>query len=319
MSYAKIVERRRATREEWLTCWEACDYATYFQSPMWGEVWEAYSQGVIKSNADLIRLDNGAQYIVPFGEVFSFKGALRHTHMSQAGTYGGVIAENSSPDSEVMNHIISVYDNVTLRGNPYLPLELDLSKKNDVSQVIDLKELTDDIKERWSTSHKRSLKKAIKSNVNIELATTEQQWDEYFEIYLKSLERWSDKATIAYRRNLFSLLKSQENLSLWVAIIDKKIVGGAIMLYSKRNVIYWHGASDQEYYDKRPIHLLFYQMIADAKHRNLSYFDFNPSGGIEGVERFKSGFGATYMDAPIWEKESMKSRILGKFRSFFFK
>jgi lipid II:glycine glycyltransferase (peptidoglycan interpeptide bridge formation enzyme) len=63
-------------------------------------------------------------------------------------------------------------------------------------------------------------------------------------------------------------------------------------LYHRRHVVYWHGVTDPSYAHCHPVHVLLATAIEDACGRGLRWFDFNPSGGLDGVEQFKSGFGA---------------------------
>jgi hypothetical protein len=43
-----------ASSEQWKSVWLACEYATFFHSLEWAEVWESYSRGSIRPAAKLI-------------------------------------------------------------------------------------------------------------------------------------------------------------------------------------------------------------------------------------------------------------------------
>src|SRR4029079_1053277 len=78
-----------------------------------------------------------------------------------------------------------------------------------------------------------------------------------------------------------------------------EIAAGALCLYSRRHVAYWHGAARERLLECRPVHLLIETALHDACERGMRWFDFNPSGGHRGVEAFKKGFGAEGVPAPM--------------------
>ena len=54
-----------------------------------------------------------------------------------------------------------------------------------------------------------------------------------------------------------------------------------------------------------------YEAIKDASERGITWFDFNPSGGHEGVWDFKKGFGAQAMPAPVVRIRPLWRRLAG--------
>jgi lipid II:glycine glycyltransferase (peptidoglycan interpeptide bridge formation enzyme) len=63
------------------------------------------------------------------------------------------------------------------------------------------------------------------------------------------------------------------------------------VFYWGGHAVYWHGAAHEDALQLRPTHVLHAAIIKDACARGYRYYDFNPSGGLEGVARFKAGFG----------------------------
>jgi lipid II:glycine glycyltransferase (peptidoglycan interpeptide bridge formation enzyme) len=53
--------------------------------------------------------------------------------------------------------------------------------------------------------------------------------------------------------------------------------------------------------------LLYAQIIRDAHNQGYRYFDFNPSGGHEGVVHFKESFGAVrkYFNVQYWSSNPL--------------
>lgn len=317
MSSPKLIERRKATKEEWLACWSNCEYATYFQSPMWGDIWESYTKGKCKGTADYLKFNDGSIFIMPYGIENRLKGLITHRIFSQAGTFGGPISENSVGNLKFYEKYFNQIDSFAFRDNPYQPI-LDESCrgiKKDITHSIHLKS-TPSITDNWSSSHKRSLKKAYKNGVCIENSDENNYWEEYYELYQKSINKWGIKTTTIYSKNIFDILRCYpESIKLWVSVIEDKVVAGAIIFYSKKIAIYWHGASDEAYLSSRPVHMLFEVIMEDSKSKKIDYFDFNPSGGLEGVARFKKGFGTKELLTNTFEKTSLKVKILNRLGS----
>ena len=66
--------------------------------------------------------------------------------------------------------------------------------------------------------------------------------------------------------------------------------------------MYWHGAARESSLALRPANRLFGEVIRDACERGFRWFDFNSSAGLEGVRRFKEGFGARPLPCPYVRK-----------------
>jgi lipid II:glycine glycyltransferase (peptidoglycan interpeptide bridge formation enzyme) len=57
-----------------------------------------------------------------------------------------------------------------------------------------------------------------------------------------------------------------------------------------------------------------YEVIKNACEKGYTWFDFNPSGGLEGVKAFKERFGAQALKCPIvrLEPRNMRTVAIGK-------
>jgi len=63
------------------------------------------------------------------------------------------------------------------------------------------------------------------------------------------------------------------------------------------------------------VNLLMYEVIKNACKQRYTWFDFNPSGGHEGVKAFKKSFGAKGMRSPVVHIETRSKRIIKKIGS----
>jgi hypothetical protein len=69
----RIIGERKATPDEWDTIYADCDYATYFHSREWAEIWQKYTQGDLQPDSKIISFSDGTSVLLPF----SSKGVLK--------------------------------------------------------------------------------------------------------------------------------------------------------------------------------------------------------------------------------------------------
>jgi lipid II:glycine glycyltransferase (peptidoglycan interpeptide bridge formation enzyme) len=107
---------------------------------------------------------------------------------------------------------------------------------------------------------------------------------------------------------LFQILykKKSPAIKLWLAKYQGKLISGALCFYHNRHVAYWHSASSSDYYQKLDAaHVLQYHIIKDACEQGYLIYDFLPSGGIEGVIKFKKGFSAQQKPVRVYLSPAM--------------
>ena len=316
----KLVDVKQATFEEWNSVWSGCDYATYFHSLEWAEIWSYYTKRT-SPDAKLVTFNDGTSVILPFSKVKRFKGILNGYVSSPAGTFGGWISTDGIGAQHVkllQNHIKQRYKSLTCRINPYDPNvhALDLSgSKVDETHAIDLLDGFDAIYKQWSKGHSsaaRKARKARREGVLIKKATNKDEWAKYYSVYLDSIKRWGDKASSIYEWRLFEEIydRKSNNIKLWIASHHGNIISGSLCFYARKHVVYWHGAALEEYFKLRPVNLLMYEAIKHACENEYRWFDFNPSGGHEGVKAFKKSFGAIPLPSPIIDQEYSALRVL---------
>ena len=69
-----------------------------------------------------------------------------------------------------------------------------------------------------------------------------------------------------------------------------------------------------DYFWLRFVNLLISEFIEECCNRNFDWFDFNPSGGHEGVSSFKQSFGAKPWRSPIVDVEKRYAYFANKLR-----
>lgn len=174
------------------------------------------------------------------------------------------------------------------------------------------------VEEKWAREKPallRNISKARRNGVRIRRAETRSDISEYHRLYLRSVERWDPPPVHVYPESLFVALvdgggpERTDARELWLAEYGGKVVAGAVMLRGRNHSAYWHGAMDAESSKVRPMNLLVASIVASTCGEGIRWFDFNPSMGIAGVERFKSSFGAVAAACPVLQKTGSAVKV----------
>ena len=307
-----------ATPNEWDKIWRQCDYSTYFHSREWSEIWNVYTEGKICPDAKLIVFSDGKKALLALSCQRHLKGLVKKYISSPAGTYGGWISSDGigiEHATLMVEFLTKKLGNLIWRINPFDPnlknIDAD-NTKHDFTQYLNLKDGFDYIKKLWSKGNISAIRKASKVGVTIKESGSWKEWEQYFEIYKDSIRRWGDTVSSRYSINLFKAFfkKHSPNIKLWLAYFEGKPIAGALCFYHNHHVVCWHGATLEEYFPKRPNNLLYCEIIKDACKKNYWWFDFNPSGGHEGVVNFKNRFSTKKMWSNIIHKEFLFCKLI---------
>jgi CelD/BcsL family acetyltransferase involved in cellulose biosynthesis len=317
-----------ADRAEWQAACERSPHATYFHSPRWADLFTRGGGGRSEPAALSVAFDDGARAVIPLVRMRRL-GGLVTPHLCTAGSnYGGWISGDTLRGEHaglLAGHILSMRD-VTWRENPFDPLQAALEWRGarvEQTQIIDLTRGIDTLYQETTHAHKKALKKASREGVTVREGAGEKDWRAYFDVYLAALEQWSrmgpEKRTRArYGWDLFRLLMNEPSPheKLWIALRDGCVVAGIVCFYwGGRHMVTWHAAALAEYNQYRPNNALYWEIVCDAERRGFSWFDFNPSGGYEGVVSFKDNFGGEKRRSRVVDRRSWARALAGRLKS----
>ncbi len=313
---AGIRRVRAASRAEWAATFRDCEYATYFQGPEWAELWSEY-QPASRPAPRLVEFHDGLRALLPLSRTRVYKGLMSSFVSSPAGTFGGWLSTDAlgAPHARALARHLRSLPELNWRLNPYDPnLEhIDLAgSRPDETHVIALPADFAENFRSWSKGARAAVKQSAREGVTVRLADGEADWRAYYEVYLDSVRRWGERAGARYDWSLFGALagRRSEAVRLWLAEHEGNVIGGALCLYARRHVVYWHGAALEANFKLRPVNSLMHACIQDACAREFRWFDFNPSGGHAGVAAFKRGFGTEARPAPVISSRSRWGRVV---------
>jgi hypothetical protein len=287
----------------WDRVCDSSDAATFFHTRVWANVITAtFPQWV--SEPLVSEFSNGNVMVLP---LMLRKGILpiRHYYESMPpGVYGGpVFAETPSANQlQAAWNALNELPSAIVCGNPFslAPSLPAAYRRHSHTHVLDLRDSTKRIEKRLRKGHLANIAAARRKGVQITVASHAADVDSYFDVYRNSLLRWGQAATGFYPKrlfqNLFQLPQYGHKVKLWLAMCEDRVAAGAWIFYHRRHVVYWHGAMHVDYMSWHPVHLMLCEAIKEAHELGFQWFDFNPSGGLKGVEHFKRGFGAEQRD-----------------------
>lgn len=301
----RITALNNTSPEEWDRAVCECMHATFFHTLEWAEIWREY-EGLVP-RAKTINYSDGNMMILPCS--YYAQNGKENVIMSPAGTYGGGLynfAITKKHSEQTVRYLCKNYCNFTLRQNPIEPVtnyQVIRESRRDVTYMISFDEGLQVLERTWNkTGILRKVKKAIRSGVIVEQASSIEDWRQYYSVYLETIRRWGEAARTRYNWSLFEAFyrHRSQHICLWVARCNGRIISGAICFYQNNHAVYWHGAALEAFFYLRPMNLLMCEIIKDALTRGFRWFDFNPNPGLEGVARFKKSFGALERSSNIY-------------------
>jgi lipid II:glycine glycyltransferase (peptidoglycan interpeptide bridge formation enzyme) len=319
MTYLKITKVINAPQDVWADIYDSCAYATYFHSPQFSKLLTTYNP-LIQPDTVLIEFnDNQKAIFILHGEK-SFKGLIKFNVSSMFGVYGGWISDTPLTEQHhnlLLNYAQSI--NVTIRVNPYdtsTPFK-NAVVKHEFTQILNLKKDYDALHQNYEYRHKYAIRKAVEKGVIFKEAWLIADWEEYYQVYLNSIARWGNKTRSSYKWPLFDALYNS-GAKLYMAVLNDKIIAGAVCFADKGKIIYWHGAYLEEYKHANASTFLI-DGIIKTHAEEFDYFDFMPSGGLENVIKFKKGFSPVFVDTPVFSNfttgYTAKLKFLNKLRN----
>ncbi len=278
----------------WLKIVENSPDATFFHTPYWFELLKGIKR--VTPCYPLIFRYKNCYILFPFGKTRILKGLWSVYESVPVGVYGGPIADGDIKKemyAKIMNRIEHIF-----KGNILitLPPSKEIDEKNVFSNSNTYIKALELVREKgWSgvsKGHKYAIRKARK-NLYVREANPEEMKD-YEKLYISFVKKKRRKRR--YTHLFFERIKEimpKKVVRLWVVLHKEKIIGGLVVAYFKDKAYCIHIASNVEYGDFYPHHLLCWETIIHAAKNGYRFYDFLPSGAYATVDIFKKGFGTT--------------------------
>lgn len=286
-----------------------CQGATFFHSGIWSQVLES-SFSRWQAAPISWEFSDGNVALLPLMKRPGLLGLGVYKESMIPGVYGGPIflrrpTKNHWDEFWKSTEKVS---NVIIYGNPFLEQSRfpEHSTTSMSTHALDLSPGVNSVLKCFRKGHMAAVKAARRKGLEITIASSLDDVSAYFDIYQRALTRWGNAASGFYPaelfRNLFQLPSYGEKVKLWLAKNNRTVIAGIWVFYHNDHAVYWHGVTEANHFSDHPAHLLVTSAIEEACGNALRWFDFNPSGGLKGVEHFKRGFGAKPLDFFVYRR-----------------
>jgi CelD/BcsL family acetyltransferase involved in cellulose biosynthesis len=189
------------------------------------------------------------------------------------------------------------------------PAELGLVTRHyHSSYVLDLEPDPERLANRLHHSVRRGIHQAQKRGVAIRWATSEEYLKEFYRLNVVTRKKLGVlPQPYAFFKAIFRHIIPQKLGFLMIAEWEGKIIAGVLFLTQKDTVYYKFNASDENYRQKRPNHLLIWEAIRYACTEGYNYLDFGRcSPEEEGLRTFKRRWAAKEIELPYYYYPSVK-------------
>jgi len=339
-----IGEDRRDEWNEFVASWP---YATVLQSYQWGQLkagtgWEPLPVAVVdegRMRACALVLKRRLPHLgrsllyAPRGPVVDFSDqeafvrlldgirALARQHRAVALKVDPPIPAEHAQAAEALRQAgfrPVEHDDQGLGGTqPRWVMKTDLTPEPD--------ELLDSFKGKW----RYNIRLAGRKDVLVRRDCTRDDLAEFYDLLLVTGERDSFTVrTREYFERMYDLLVPAGMAKLFAAEYEGEMIAAALLFKMGRQATYVYGASSNEQRNRMPNHLLQWEMMLWAREHGCTVYDFRgvarevhgePISPLEGLNRFKRGFAAQYMEyvgewdlvfSPTWYRVYALARSL---------
>ena len=223
------------------------------------------------------------------------------------GTYGGPLTGGepcepaAAPICEFLRRKIGFGWCVVTPG-PWPHVSLGRPIADYSTHVLELGEGVDSLWKGLEKDTRNQVRQGERAGVEVTVDGSAEGFDDYFSMLQASAERWGRKDP-GKPRSLFDAIRriaAMGQARLWLGRLDGRPAAGALCFYGKGEVFYWSGAMHKEHARSRANNLIQWRVIQHAVEAGFHLYNMGSSGHLEGVRRFKAGFGSEPRDYPAY-------------------
>lgn len=186
---------------------------------------------------------------------------------------------------------------ISLRSDDSIMEQLGF-KKTEVykNHVLNISEPLEVIKEkRIDKSCRYDIRKAERSGITLVFGEDEKDLKVYYELYVGTRKHHGlPPLPYAFFRNLRENLANSKMLWLILAVEKSRAIAGILVVRFGKTIYALSNASNRNYLDRRPNHLLWWKTIEIGHQKGMNYLDFGRTTiDNTGLLAFKRKWGTT--------------------------
>jgi predicted N-acyltransferase len=193
--------------------------------------------------------------------------------------------------------------------NGFIPTQSGLVTRNyHITCVLGLETGLDTLNKRFHDSVRRGIHQAEKRGITVRLTSDGIDLERFHRLHVMTRKKLGVlPQPYAFFKSLFHHVISQNLGFMVMADCEGKTVAGVIFLKYKDTIYYKFNASDENYLQKRPNHLVTWKAIQYACANNYKYFDFGRcTPEEEGLRIYKVRWGAKEVKLPYYYYPDVK-------------
>ena len=218
------------------------------------------------------------------------------------GSNGSILSENTN----YYNVLISKYNEVIKASaiSTYIENPLDIHEvKPDYDyvseRVCQISHFTvaddmDDLSKLFTSNKRNDVRKAIKSNIVVEIDNSKEAKDFLLTTHLENMKTIGGipKSELLFN-SLYKIYVENQDYNIFIAKKDGKNISGLLVLYFNEITEYYTPVTVKEYREFQPLALVIYEAIRFSVRKGCTSWNWGGNGlSLDGVYKFKKRWGA---------------------------
>jgi lipid II:glycine glycyltransferase (peptidoglycan interpeptide bridge formation enzyme) len=168
--------------------------------------------------------------------------------------------------------------------------------------ILDLNPGPEELNSEFHDNVRRGIRQAEKRGVTSRISSTVEDLDIFYNLHVITRKKLGViPQPHAFFENLYRYLISQNLGFVVLAECEGKNVAGIVFLTHKDTIYYKFNASDEEYLNRRPNHLITWEAIRYACANRYKFLDFGRCTPEEaGLRTYKARWGAKEINLPYY-------------------
>jgi hypothetical protein len=233
----------------------------------------------------IVLIDEGSGSIqagLPLFEVKSWITGNRMVSIPFA-TLADPLVSSSEQFSQIFNAALELLKSLripkmeirTLKSNSYIHNKnLIKDSENDLPYLLLDKDLEEIRKSFHKTSVRDKINKAIKHNLQLVVADSEDDLRKFYNLYIHTRKSLLlPPQPYAYFQNLWKEFHRRDNMDVILAKFDNRIIAGVVNFKFKDRVSGEFESWDRHYRDHSPVHFVIWESIKKAHREGYTVFD----------------------------------------------
>jgi hypothetical protein len=139
---------------------------------------------------------------------------------------------------------------------------------------------------------RKNIKRAICSDLRVEIDNTGDRLEEFLRIYYLTMDRSNANENFYFTKEFFNQINKMMGNYMYIHVLHgEEIISSELILYGTENCYSFLGGTNKEYFNMRPNDLLKYEVIKWGKEKGLKRFILGGGyGEDDGIFRYKKSF-----------------------------